>query len=449
MAPMRLPARAWLGVASVGSLLAATCSGSPETAIAVSAITPASAYNNRKVDLVIQGGPFRPAYDIDTGDGRAATRLSAFTAYLAPRDPGGQRIPVESLTWLSTTALSAQLREDIPQGEYDVVVQDPRGATAELEAGFSSLGRDLMPPKAEILEPEDGTAVNPSAEVPVVVHSKDAPGALGAMRWTVSSPGVDPITGTCPPMTLGATEDTCRFVFVVPPTLASGAILNLNVEVTDAAENSDRLVRTLIVGIKPGVKGFTPAEGPAEGGAEILIEGDNFITGSPGTQVFVGGTLIEPNGGTVRDEHHIVGMTPAHDPGVFPVVVRTGGSSVKAQGMYAFVGRPLVLAVIPTSGPTTGGTFVTIVGKEFRDETVFRFGTDFPTSLPLLCPVLVGPNRIEGYTPPGMGAASIFALDQVSGTSERPLAFTFLPDESPDASPLVTPPCLSPDGGIP
>jgi hypothetical protein len=442
---MRIPARAWLGVASVGSLLGATCAGTPEAAIGVSSITPAVAYNNHKIELVIHGGPFRPAYDIDTGDGRAATQQGAFTAYLAPKALGGQRVAVNRLTWLSTTALAASLREDVPQGVYDVVVLDPRGVAGELEEGFSSLGRDTTPPNIPTLEPDEGTVVNPSAEVPVVFEAEDAPGTLSTMRWTVSADGVDSITGTCP-LGPNTTDYTCRFVFAVPPRLRSGDILKLDVEAVDAAGNSYRDGRTLAVGIAPVVRFVSPLEGPADGNAEIAVEGDNFI---PGTQVLVGGVPIEPNGGTIRDEHHIVGKTPAHDPGVFPIFVRTGGVSVKAPEPYTFVAQPLVLAVTPTSGSPAGGTFVTIVGKGFRDDTEIRFGSGFATTaFPLLCPVHVGPNRIEGYAPPGDGLVSIFALDPVSGTSERPLAFTYLTEDSPDASPPMTPPCLA-DGGLP
>lgn len=441
---MRIPARAWLGVASVGSLLAATCSGSPEMALGVTSITPALAYNDHKVDLVIHGGPFRPAYDIDTGDGRAVTQLGAFTAYLAPRDTDGQRVPVDGLTWLSTTALAATLRAGVPEGAYDIVVLDPRGAAGELEDGFSSLGQDVTAPKVTIVEPEGGTVVNPSAEVPVAYTAKDTPGTLGAMRWTVSASGVVPLTGTCP-LGPNATESTCRLVFVVPPSLRSGDVLNLNVEAVDAANNLGRDVTTLIVGVSPVVTAVSPLEGPADGSTEISVLGDNFVTG---TQVLVGGALIEPNGGTVVDEHHIVGTTPAHDPGTFPIIVRSGGLSARASTPFTFVSQPIILAVTPSSGPPMGGTYVTIVGKGFRDETEIRFGFEFPTSLPLLCPIHVGPNRIEGYVPGGQGAVSVWAKDPVSGTSERPLAFIYLSEDSPDGAAFALPPCLA-DGGVP
>jgi hypothetical protein len=447
---MRPSARATLGLASYASLVAATCAGSAESPVGIVEVRPAAAYNNGKIDLVIQGGPFRPAYDIDTGEGRAATQMGAFTAYLTPRSPIGPRVAFDSLTWLNTTALAASLRAGVPPGVYDVEVLDPRGTLAELPEGFVSLGRDEIPPIVTILEPEGGTVVNPSAEVPVAFSASDAPGTLRSMTWTVSSPGIAPLTGSCDAIGPADMQRTCRFVFVVPQQLPTAQVLNVNVAAKDAAGNDGFAVTTLAVGRAPKITSFSPEEGPAQGGTEIKVIGDNFL---PGTQVLVGGLPIEPGGGTVVDEHLIVGTTPAHDAGVFPVVVRTGGLSVKAPKTFHFVGAPLVLAVSPTSGPPAGGTPVTIVGRAFREETKIRFGSDFGSSQPLLCPILVGPNRIQGYVPAGVGAVSIFAADPVSGTAERVLAYTYLSEDSPpdkaaDAS-VMEPPCLSADGGVP
>jgi hypothetical protein len=443
---MRTPARATLGVASVATLLAATCSGGTETVISVSAVTPASAYNNQKVDLVIQGGPFRPAYDIETDDGKATTQLGAFTAYLAPRGIG-PRVAVDSLTWLSTSALAATLRADVPPGLYDVEVVDPRGAFAQLPKGFESLGRDEQEPVVHILGPADGTIVNPSAEVPVSYEADDELGTLDSMHWTVSSPGAAPLTGTCP-LNPNATQSLCRLVFVVPPTLKSGASLIVNVDAIDVAGNKGRDQRTLSVGLPPIVSEVSPQEGLTEGGDEIAIEGQNFI---PGTQVLLGGALIDPNGGTVVDEHLIRGKTPPHEPGTVPVVVRTGGASVEAKQRFTFRAKPSVLAVSPNSGPPAGGTPVAVVGKGFRKETVISFGDQFETSLPIQCPTLVSANRIEGFAPPGLGAVAVWAADPVSGTgSQLDLAFTYLTEDSPDGSSVAAPqPCPGPDGGIP
>lgn len=450
MSPMRTPARAGIGVASVAALsamstLAATCSGTAEPAVGVGAVVPSSAYNDGNIELVIQGGPFRPAYDIDTSAGSATTQRGAFAAYLTPHDFEGPRVAVDSLTWLGPSALAATLRPGIPAGTYDVAVIDPRGALAELPKAFSSLGSDVTPPSVKILGPQGGTIVNPTAEVPVAFSASDSPGTLAVMRWTVSSPGITPLTGTCP-VGPSVTQSTCQFVFVVPQPLLGGQPLNINVSAKDAAGNEGLDVTTLAVGLPPKVTKFLPTEGPAQGGTDITVEGDDFITG---TQVLMGGVPIEPGGGTVMDPHHITGRTPIHDPGLFPVVVRTGGASAKADGNFLFVAAPVVLAVSPPSGPTSGGTAVSVVGKGFREATSLRFGSDFGTAAPLLCATLVSPNRIQGYLPPGAGAVSIFALDPVSGTSERPLAFTYLSEDSPDGSSLAVPPCLAADGGAP
>ena len=82
-------------------------------------------------------------------------------------------------------------------------------------------------------------------------------------------------------------------------------------------------------------------------------------------------------------------------------------------------------------------------------ETVISFGDEFETSVPILCPTLVSPNRIEGFAPPGLGAVAVWAKDPVSGSGNQlDLAFTYLTEDSPDGS-SVAAPQTCPDGGIP
>jgi hypothetical protein len=440
MAAMRISGRATLGVAS---LFATTCSGSTEPAVGVSAVAPASAYNDETVSIVIEGGPFRAAYDIDTSAGRAMTQLGAFTAFLSPTAPSAQRVAVESLTWLSPSALAAVLPSHIAAGVYDVEVRDPRGALALLPQGFVSLGPDVTPPMLSIVEPASGTVVNAGAEVPVAFSADDGPGRLDSMRWQVSSPDIDTLSGTCP---LGpdAQQATCRFVFVVPRPAQMGQALNVIVEATDGAGRVGRAQTTLAVGVAPKVTGFSPIEGPAVGGTTITVTGDNFISGS---QILVDGLPLWPQGGTVTDNGRTIsGTTTAHGPGLFPLAVQTGAIVVKAAAAFEYVGQPQLRAVSPSSGPPGGGTLITIVGKNFRErKTIFGIGPDAESAVELGCLVYVSPNRVQGYAPPGAGAASIFAHDPVGGDDVLPIAFTYLSDDSPDAA-TGAPAC---DGGPP
>jgi hypothetical protein len=448
MGPMRLPAGARLGVALLvpTGFAAAGCAGNAEPRATISAVTPSSAYSDSQVPVVIAGGPFRPIYDVDTSSGSETLELGAFTVFLSP-SRGGDAVPADDLMWLSTSAIAASLPGDITPGPYDVEVRDPRGSLALLPAGFVSLGPDMTPPVVTIDEPPARAIVNAGSEVPVAFEVDDGPGSVDTIAWTVSTSGTDDVSDTCiHAPDLG--HVTCRFVYTVKTPTQLGQPLNIIVTATDSVGNVARAQTTLSVGITPTVGAFAPFEGPAEGGTPLAVHGQNFITG---TQVLVGGSLLEPGGGTVMSDTLIQGTTPAHDPGLVTITVSAGASTVTASGSFDFVGRPEVLAVTPSSGPLAGCTPITIVGKYFRDgeNTRIWFGSDVAGAAPLQCPNFVSANRIEGFTPPGAGAVSILAQDAVSGVGVLPLAFTYLDVDAADGGPPPFGPAACPCPGGP
>jgi hypothetical protein len=443
---MRIPERARLGVAvlvvvgcAVAGGAAAGCAGSTEPAVTISAVTPAVAYSDDKIPIVIQGGPFRPVYDIDTSGGQETTELGAFTAFLAPSSGGEGGVAADSLRWLSTSELAAELHPGIAAGSYDVEVRDPRGALARLGAGFVSLGSDKDNPVVTIDEPLAGAIVNAGAEVPVAFRADDGFGYLSSMDFIVTSSDVL-LSGTCPQLAPNVHQATCRFLFVVPKPMQNGQPLNVIVTAHDTATNSQRAETTLAVGVAPVVATFGPFEGPSTGGTQLSVMGDDFITG---TQVLVGGSLLQPNGGTVVSASLIQGTTPQHDPGLATVTVRTGALSIDLSSSFDFVGQPEVRALTPTSGRPAGCTPITIVGKFFRDVPLTRiwFGADGSSASQLRCPVYVSQNRIEGFTPPGAGAVAVFAQDPAGGIGMLPLAFTYLDPDAADAGAAAPPAC--------
>jgi hypothetical protein len=445
MGPMGISGRAWLGVAT---LLAAGCADSTEPRLTISSVSPQAAYSDATVSLVIDGGPFRPIYDVDTSASRASIELGAFTAFLVPSAGGGMSYAAKSLMWINPSELAAALPLGIPQGLYDVEVIDPRGQAASKPGAFMSLGNDSTPPVVMIDEPPEGTIVNPGAEVPVAFEADDGLGYLGSMGWKVSTADME-ISSTC---SIGPSEHkaTCRFPFVVPQPTMNGQLLNVTVTASDdISTNPPALAQiTLGIGLPPTVDGFEPSEGPATGGTTISVHGSAFIAG---TEVLVGGAPLDKI--MVVSDTLIQGTTLAHDPGKAALTVRTGAISVDAQDTFTFVARPDVRAVAPTSGPSAGCTPVAIVGEGFRENPMTRiwFGSDTATGVPLECPTWVSASRIEGYAPPGAGAVSVFAGDPTAGVGELPLAYTYLDVDTPDAAAAACP-CAAappPDGGAP
>jgi hypothetical protein len=435
MAPMRLPAGAPLGVASLFALAgcAVACSGSTEPPVVVAAIQPAQAFNDAKVEIIIEGGPFRPAYDIDTTARNAVTELGAFSAVLSPSSGVGARRAVDALTWLSTSELAALLPPGLEQGAYDVQVRDPRGALGIRPGGFTSLGHDAEPPAVAILEPTDGAVVNAGAEVPVAYRADDGLGRIQTMTWTVIDGSDEPPTGACA-VDPGVATQTCRFVFVAPKGTQS-EIVTIHVEARDGVGNVAGAESKVVVALPPAVTDVTPRFGVADGATDVAVTGAQFVAG---TQVLVDGVPLEPGGGEFVSPQLLKGRTSAHAPGPVAVVVRSGAVQV-AAGTFEFVGKPLVLAVSPMAGPLTGNIPVVIAGRNFRRSTPdgmpltkIEFGPHDGPRTALGCLDVVNSNRITGLLPPGVGAASIFATDAVGGASELPLAFNYV-DETPDA----------------
>jgi hypothetical protein len=182
----------------------------------------------------------------------------------------------------------------------------------------------------------------------------------------------------------------------------------------------------------------------------ISVQGANFVAGSMqavGTQILIDGVPVDPNGGIV-DSLTIKGATPPHDPGVFPVVVRTGSAEVDA-GTFEYIAPPRVLDIYPTSGAAGADTPLIIAGDHFRKETHILFGKGSGGAA-LVCPTMVSEHRITGYAPRGSGTVIVSANDLTAGSVDGGVPFTYLGSPGrdggldPDASAIR---CDDPDGG--
>jgi hypothetical protein len=120
--------------------------------------------------------------------------------------------------------------------------------------------------------------------------------------------------------------------------------------------------------------------------------------------------------------------SPAHAAGAVDVTITTpaGTSATSSSDLFTYVastGVPTVTGVSPTSGPSTGGTLVTITGSNFEPLTV---GTakvlsttpivDFGPSNPSPTVNVLSPTELTAISPPGNGTVDITVTNTV-GTS--------------------------------
>src|SRR5439155_10522794 len=80
---------------------------------------------------------------------------------------------------------------------------------------------------------------------------------------------------------------------------------------------------------------------------------------------------------TVNTPTQITAVSPAESAGTVDIrVTAVGGTSATGAGdQFTFVAPPAVTSVSPTSGPTAGGTTVTITGTGFTGATSVKFGS--------------------------------------------------------------------------
>jgi hypothetical protein len=122
----------------------------------------------------------------------------------------------------------------------------------------------------------------------------------------------------------------------------------------------------------PTVTSSTPASGPTSGGTTVTIIGTNFT----GATAVTFGAAGAAKSFTVVSSTKITAVTAAASAGEHYVTVTTpaGTSPDNASVVFTYVGAPTVTSSTPTSGPTTGGTTVTITGTNFTGATAVTFG---------------------------------------------------------------------------
>ncbi|GHU07981.1 hypothetical protein FACS189431_3410 [Alphaproteobacteria bacterium] len=117
----------------------------------------------------------------------------------------------------------------------------------------------------------------------------------------------------------------------------------------------------------PTVDSVSPSQGPLAGNTTITITGTDFDTVTGMTVVKVGGNVCSSP--SVQSATKITCTLPAGTAGPKTVTVETtGGNSSKADA-YEYIAAPTVATISPNSGPTAGGTSVTITGTGFRNAT--------------------------------------------------------------------------------
>ena len=160
----------------------------------------------------------------------------------------------------------------------------------------------------------------------------------------------------------------------------------------------------------PNVSGISPVRGPTGGGTVVTLTGTNF-TGA--TAVKFGAT--NASSFTVNSATQITATSPAGAAGTVHITVTTasGTSGTSTADQFTYVAAPTVTGVNPTSGPSSGGTSVTITGTNlgatavmFNGTSAINFNVLMSTTLTATVPTLATSGPISVTTPGGTVTSS-------------------------------------------
>ncbi len=208
------------------------------------------------------------------------------------------------------------------------------------------------------------------------------------------------------------TVDSATQITAVTPAGSTGSAQTITVETPQGNVTSGSGLFTYYN--TPTVTSVSPTSGAAAGGDTITIVGTNF---NNATDVKIDTTSVASF--TVDSSTQITAVTSAGTGSNLTIsVITPQGTGTSATGIFSFTSGPSLTLVSPTSGFTTGGTVLTVIGTGFQAGDTLTIDGNAATSV-----TVVSSTKITCNTPSGTtGAKNVVLNGSVTLTS----AFTYL-----------------------
>jgi hypothetical protein len=164
----------------------------------------------------------------------------------------------------------------------------------------------------------------------------------------------------------------------------------------------------------PFKSSLSPVSGATAGGDTVTISGTGLSTA---TAVNFGASAATP---TVLSDSQLTVTVPAGAaPGPVGVSVTTAGGTNNGLS-YTYVDAPTITALSPASGPTSGGTAVTVTGTNLATTQQVTFdGAPAPFTV-------ISDTAVSAVTPPGTAGAVDVVLTNTAGSATDTAAFTYI-----------------------
>jgi hypothetical protein len=302
-------------------------------------------------DMFTYTGPVVTAVSPNTGPTSGGTTVTITgTGFFVTSGVDFGTVPAASFNEVSPTEITA-VSPAQSAGEHNIIVTSAGGTSSPLAADVFNY---VAPPTVTSISPSSGPTTGGTT---VTITGTVFNGATKVLFGTVAASSFSVVSSTD--------------IRAVSPAQASG-FHNIYVTTpagTSAPVTADQFTYAVE---PPTVTAVSPSSGPLTGGTTISITGTNF-TGA--TKVLFG--TVAATSFTVVSSTDISAVSPAQAAAAHNIYVSTpdGTSAPVTADLFTYVAPPTVTSISPTSGPTTGGTQVTISGTNLANPTAVLFGT--------------------------------------------------------------------------
>ena len=316
---------------------------------------------------------------------------------------GGVAAP--NVAVLGANLITARTPPSVP-GRVDVTVRNPDAQQHTLEGAFEYLNQ----PSLASVWPLSGPATG---------------GTRAMIRGRGFRPGARVYLGGVEAAAVTYVADD--LVTAVLPGGVPG-VVDLLLRNPDAQEatlpEAFTLVDPAVLGAAPGVASCFPGAGALAGGTSVRVQGNDFQAAG---RAFFGGF---PAATAYVDSLRLSASSPAYprEADVRVEVTNPDGQSAGLDGCFHYTDAlgdepaPLVGAVQPHQGPTTGGAAIVVTGDHFQEGCLVLVGDRLASSIER-----IGPTRIEAITPAGVpGSVSVIVTNPDGKVGWLPDGYRYL-----------------------
>ncbi|WP_428152141.1 putative Ig domain-containing protein [Brevundimonas sp.] len=360
---------------------------------------------NNRVNLSGAGNAFTFAFD---GGGTLSKAAGSRTIFYTP-SAGQTSQAISGTGTLTLSSTISQYAAGSHVGSFEVGAGNEATAGRDTASTYTIIVTVVAAPSITSLSPTSGSAAGGNS---VTITGSNFSASGNAVTFGGNTASI--------------TSQSATSITVTAPAHAAGAV---DVVVTTADSQTATATNGYTYAAAPTVTSAAPSSGPTGGANTVVLTGTN-LTGT--TAVSFGGNPA--TGFTVNSATQITATAPSGSAGTVSISVTTGGGTGTLTNGYTYVTAPTVTSVAPTSGPTAGGTSVTITGTNLTGATAVAFGANPATGV-----TINSATQITATAPSGSAGAVSVSVTTAGGTGNLTNGYTYV------AAPTIT--AVSPASG--